>query len=153
MNDTVITKQIDDLGRIVLPKEIRKRVGIQIRSDVEVRVEGEKIVLTKAQNECIFCGLHKDLKEFMKGSKISYKIDIIDIEIDRKIERENMKLIDYSDVEIRSLWNDYADTRNKVLKKTANNKLKNFYFTRKIFQVESLLRLEIQKLKIFLIYP
>ena len=46
MNDTVITKQIDDLGRIVLPKEIRKRVGIQIRSDVEVRVEGEKIVLT-----------------------------------------------------------------------------------------------------------
>ena len=36
-----------------------------------------------------------------------------------------MKLIDYSDVEIRSLWNDYADTRNKVLKKTANNKLKN----------------------------
>ena len=36
-----------------------------------------------------------------------------------------MKLIDYSDVEIRSLWNDYADTRNKGLKKTANNKLKN----------------------------
>ncbi|MFR0881031.1 MAG: AbrB/MazE/SpoVT family DNA-binding domain-containing protein [Oscillospiraceae bacterium] len=69
MNDTVITKQIDDLGRIVLPKEIRKRVGIQIRSDVEVRVEGEKIVLTKAQNECIFCGLHKDLKEF-KGKCI-----------------------------------------------------------------------------------
>ena len=36
-----------------------------------------------------------------------------------------MKLIDYSDVEIRSLWNDYAYTRNKGLKNIANNKLKN----------------------------
>ena len=35
-----------------------------------------------------------------------------------------MNFIDYSDLEITKLWNDYADTRNKGLKKIANNKLK-----------------------------
>ncbi|MGN1480789.1 AbrB/MazE/SpoVT family DNA-binding domain-containing protein [Porcipelethomonas sp.] len=64
MKDTVITKTIDDLGRIVLPKDIRKKLGMEIRSAVDVRVEDDKIIISKFHNECIFCGSQDDLTEF-----------------------------------------------------------------------------------------
>ena len=61
MKNTVITKNIDDLGRIVLPKDIR--------SSVDVRVEDEKIIITKVQDSCIFCHSKLNLTDF-KGKKI-----------------------------------------------------------------------------------
>ena len=40
MKNTVITKNIDDLGRIVLPKDIRKKLGMEIRSSVDHESSG-----------------------------------------------------------------------------------------------------------------
>ena len=69
MKNTIITKNIDDLGRIVLPKDIRKKLGMEIRSSVDVRVEDEKIIITKVQDSCIFCHSKLNLTDF-KGKKI-----------------------------------------------------------------------------------
>ena len=66
MKNTVITKNIDDLGRIVLPKDIRKKLGMEIRSSVDVRVEDEKIIITKVQDSCIFCHSKLNLTDFIE---------------------------------------------------------------------------------------
>ncbi len=66
MKDTGFTKVIDDLGRIVLPTEIRKRLGMDIRSSVDVYVDGDKLILTKSNKECIFCNSKENLTEFKK---------------------------------------------------------------------------------------
>lgn len=71
MKNTVITKNIEDLGRIVLPKDIRKKLGMEIRSSVDVRVEDEKIIITKVQDSCIFCHSKLNLTDF-KGKKICH---------------------------------------------------------------------------------
>lgn len=69
MKNTVITKRIDELGRIVLPKDFRKRLDIALNSEVELKLENECLVITKVHDECIFCHSHDDLIEF-KSKKI-----------------------------------------------------------------------------------
>lgn len=64
MNSNGYTKNIDDLGRIVLPKEIRKKLDMDIRTSVELVIDGDKIVITKAQKECVFCSSKDNLTEF-----------------------------------------------------------------------------------------
>lgn len=82
MKNTVITKTIDDLGRIVLPKDIRKKLGMEIRSAVDVRVEDDKIIISKFHNECIFCGSKENLHEF-RGKYICH--DCLD-----QLEKNNL---------------------------------------------------------------
>lgn len=64
MRNTGVRKTIDDLGRIVIPKEIRKSLGFEIRSSVELYVDGENLVISKSNNNCIFCGSDQDLEEY-----------------------------------------------------------------------------------------
>lgn len=64
MKNTGVCKTIDDLGRIVLPKEIRKSLGFDIRSSVELYVEDDSLIIKKAKESCIFCGSSDDLTEF-----------------------------------------------------------------------------------------
>lgn len=64
MKNTGVCKTIDDLGRIVLPKEIRKSLGFDIRSSVELYVEDDGLIIKKAKDSCIFCGSSDDLTEF-----------------------------------------------------------------------------------------
>ncbi|MCM1226062.1 MAG: AbrB/MazE/SpoVT family DNA-binding domain-containing protein [Clostridium sp.] len=64
MKNTGVCKTIDDLGRIVLPKEIRKNLGFDIRSSVELYVEDDRLIIKKAEESCIFCGSSDDLTEF-----------------------------------------------------------------------------------------
>ena len=47
MKSTGVVRKIDDLGRIVIPKEIRKTLGIRDGENLEIAVEGENIRLTK----------------------------------------------------------------------------------------------------------
>lgn len=61
-------KAIDELGRIVLPKEIRKELNIQIRDKLKIEVENNKIILAKAQECCVFCGKTSNLKSHMGKS-------------------------------------------------------------------------------------
>lgn len=56
MKSTGIVRKLDELGRIVLPMEIRKTMDIKDRDGVEIYVEDNKIVLKKHLPACIFCG-------------------------------------------------------------------------------------------------
>jgi len=69
---TGIVRKIDELGRIVLPIEIRKALDIKDRDQIEIHVEGSTIVLTKyippqAESDktyiCVNCGKEMSLKE------------------------------------------------------------------------------------------
>lgn len=56
---TGITRPVDDLGRIVLPKELRTSMGIREGDRLEIMVTGEHIVLAKAVPCCVICGSTK----------------------------------------------------------------------------------------------
>ncbi|MEG0178994.1 MAG: AbrB/MazE/SpoVT family DNA-binding domain-containing protein [Oscillospiraceae bacterium] len=56
MKSTGIVRKIDDLGRIVLPIELRRVLDIDKDSSLEIYTDNESIVLKKYQPACIFCG-------------------------------------------------------------------------------------------------
>jgi len=56
MKSTGIVRRIDELGRIVIPIEIRKQFGITDRDPIEIFVSEDSIVLKKFSHSCIFCG-------------------------------------------------------------------------------------------------
>lgn len=56
MKSTGIVRKVDDLGRIVLPKELRKILDIEERDPLEIFVDGSFIMLQKYEPSCIFCG-------------------------------------------------------------------------------------------------
>lgn len=62
---TGIVRRIDDLGRVVVPKEIRRTMGIAEGDPIEFFVKGTDIVLRKYAPGCTFCGMAEgDLKSF-----------------------------------------------------------------------------------------
>ena len=64
MKATGIVRLIDELGRIVIPKEMRKTFNISNGDPVEIYVENNRIILEKYHNSCIFCGGSIDLCDF-----------------------------------------------------------------------------------------
>lgn len=56
MKTTGIVRRIDELGRIVLPVELRRTLGIDVKDQIEILIEGNKIILRKYEDSCIFCG-------------------------------------------------------------------------------------------------
>ncbi len=62
MKSTGIVRKIDDLGRVVLPIELRRTLDLEVGSSIEVFTTDEGIVLKKYQPTCIFCGGDKKLK-------------------------------------------------------------------------------------------
>ncbi|RAK08992.1 transcriptional pleiotropic regulator of transition state genes [Halanaerobium saccharolyticum] len=56
MKSTGIVRKIDDLGRLVIPKELRKTMGINKKDPMEIFVDGDRIILNKYEPACIFCG-------------------------------------------------------------------------------------------------
>ena len=56
MKSTGIVRKVDDLGRIVLPIELRRTLDINERDSIEIFVDGNQIVLKKYSPSCIFCG-------------------------------------------------------------------------------------------------
>lgn len=69
MKSTGIVRCIDELGRVVVPKEIRTQLGIANTDPVEIFMEGEKIIITKYRSICHFCGETEGLIDF-KEKKI-----------------------------------------------------------------------------------
>ena len=65
MKATGITRKIDELGRIVLPIELRRTLGIGERDALEIFVEGSTVVLKKYEPACIFCGNSSNVSEHM----------------------------------------------------------------------------------------
>lgn len=64
-----IIRNLDILGRVVLPIELRKNLGIKILDPLEIFVEDDMIILKKYHSFCIFCDSYNDLKMF-KGKLI-----------------------------------------------------------------------------------
>ena len=64
MKSTGIVRKIDELGRIVLPIEMRHTMHIEPRDSMEIFVDGNSIVLKKYEQECIFCGSTKKVSVF-----------------------------------------------------------------------------------------
>ena len=56
MKSTGIVRKVDELGRVVIPIELRRTLGISIKDALEIYVDGEKIILKKYEPACIFCG-------------------------------------------------------------------------------------------------
>ncbi len=64
MKNTGIVRKVDELGRIVLPIELRRTLDIDVKDSLEIYVEDSAIVLKKYQPTCIFCGESKDVTTF-----------------------------------------------------------------------------------------
>ena len=56
MKSTGIVRKVDELGRIVLPIELRRTMGIDVKDALEIYVEGDTIMLRKYEPSCVFCG-------------------------------------------------------------------------------------------------
>lgn len=69
MKSTGIVRDLDQLGRVVIPKELRTTLDIKEGDPIEVFVDGSDIILRKFENSCIFCGGESDLVLF-EGRKI-----------------------------------------------------------------------------------
>ena len=68
MKSTGIVRKIDELGRIVLPAELRKTMNIEERDPLEIFVDGQYIMLTKYEPSCLFCGAHEDVDVYKDKS-------------------------------------------------------------------------------------
>lgn len=66
---TGIVRKIDELGRIVLPVELRRTLDIQEKDDVEIFVDGSSIILKKYRPSCVFCNGVKNIVKF-KGKNV-----------------------------------------------------------------------------------
>ncbi len=64
MKSTGMVRKIDELGRIVMPAEIRQTLGLQLRDAMEIYVDGDRVILQKYQPSCIFCTNADDLVLF-----------------------------------------------------------------------------------------
>lgn len=64
MKATGIVRKVDELGRIVIPIELRNKLNIAIKDPIEIFVEGSSIVLKKYEPNCIFCGSSKELTSY-----------------------------------------------------------------------------------------
>ena len=64
MKSTGIVRKVDQLGRIVLPKELRNVLDIPEGTPVEIYTEGETIILKKYAPDCLFCGEGDNLVSF-----------------------------------------------------------------------------------------
>jgi len=55
MKSTGIVRRVDNLGRLVIPKEIRKVFGIDSQQGMEIFTDGQSIIISKHHHSCIFC--------------------------------------------------------------------------------------------------
>jgi transcriptional pleiotropic regulator of transition state genes len=69
MKSTGIVRRVDELGRIVIPIELRRTLDIAEKDALEIFVDGDQIILKKYEPTCIFCGEGKDVINY-KGKNI-----------------------------------------------------------------------------------
>jgi len=72
MKSTGVIRRVDELGRVVIPIEIRNKFGIDEKDQIEIFVDGANIVLKKFEPNCIFCNNSRNLFEY-KGKLICRK--------------------------------------------------------------------------------
>jgi AbrB family transcriptional regulator, transcriptional pleiotropic regulator of transition state genes len=70
MHDTGIVRKVDDLGRIVIPMELRRTLGIKVKDPIAIYVEGDRIILTKHKDACAICGATDEDMTDVKGRRV-----------------------------------------------------------------------------------
>ena len=69
MKSTGIIRKVDELGRIVLPIELRRTLDIAERDELEIYMENDRIILQKCEPSCIFCASARELVSY-RGKNI-----------------------------------------------------------------------------------
>lgn len=69
MKSTGIVRKVDELGRIVLPIELRRTLDIAEKDSLEIYVDDDSIILRKYQPACIFCDNARDIVVY-KGKNV-----------------------------------------------------------------------------------
>ncbi|OUM85316.1 MAG: AbrB family transcriptional regulator [Bacillus thermozeamaize] len=64
LKSTGIVRKVDELGRVVIPIELRRTLRISERDSLEIYVDGERIILKKYEPACIFCGNAENVIHF-----------------------------------------------------------------------------------------
>lgn len=64
MKNTGIVRRLDDLGRVVVPRELRRSLQIENGDEVETFMEGDRIILKKYEPGCVICGSMDNLVAF-----------------------------------------------------------------------------------------
>ncbi|ANS73667.1 AbrB family transcriptional regulator [Paenibacillus yonginensis] len=64
MKPAGVVRKVDQLGRIVLPKSLRKRYQMNEGDPVEILVQGDHIILERYRPKCVFCGSMEEVTEF-----------------------------------------------------------------------------------------
>jgi AbrB family transcriptional regulator, transcriptional pleiotropic regulator of transition state genes len=89
MKSTGVARKIDELGRIVLPSELRRVFAIHEGDELEISVEGEQIILQKRHDVCVFCGADTTVVEFKGRYVCGGCVDNL-----RRQERVSLKIPD-----------------------------------------------------------
>ena len=85
MKSTGIVRKVDELGRVVIPIEIRNKFDIAEKDPIEIYVDGSSIILKKYEPNCVFCGNTKNLisyKDRLVCSKCAQKLASLDTTIE-----------------------------------------------------------------------
>ncbi|HHY70756.1 MAG TPA: AbrB/MazE/SpoVT family DNA-binding domain-containing protein [Thermoanaerobacterales bacterium] len=69
MKSTGIVRKVDELGRVVIPIELRRTLDISVKDALEIYVDSDKIILKKYEPACIFCGNADEVINF-KGKNL-----------------------------------------------------------------------------------
>lgn len=72
MKSTGIVRKVDELGRIVLPIELRRTLDIAEKDSLEIYVDGNTVILKKYQPSCVFCDNPQDVISY-RGKNICAK--------------------------------------------------------------------------------
>jgi transcriptional pleiotropic regulator of transition state genes len=64
MKPAGVVRKVDQLGRIVLPKSLRKRYSMNEGDPVEILVQGDHIILERYRPRCVFCGSMEEVNDF-----------------------------------------------------------------------------------------
>ncbi|MBC9783515.1 AbrB/MazE/SpoVT family DNA-binding domain-containing protein [Heliobacterium chlorum] len=64
MKSTGIVRKVDELGRVVIPIELRRTMGIEEKDPLEIYVNEHQIILQKYEPACVFCGNAKNVQNF-----------------------------------------------------------------------------------------
>ncbi|QTB12603.1 AbrB/MazE/SpoVT family DNA-binding domain-containing protein [Lysinibacillus sphaericus] len=78
MKSTGIVRKIDDLGRVVIPKETRRTLGIEEGDSLEIYTNGNQVILQKYQPETEKEDVIASLKKLAKGAKSGFALETID---------------------------------------------------------------------------
>ena len=82
MGATGIVRRLDELGRIVLPMELRKTLDLKVKDSIEITVEKGAIVLRKYSQSCVFCGKDTKITDFKAKSICSKCLQEIKSQLD-----------------------------------------------------------------------